>query len=177
LRVVISSAFIFVTGAGKMSVTPGKSPQPFSSTLITRFRLFFVFDREQVMISVHGSGSRLCDGITRRKLMCVGGLSLFGGMTLPRLLQAAQTAHSPERSAAQPPGPAKSVILFNLRRSQPYRHVRYEAGRRWKSGANSIRSRPVAGTLICKHLPQTSKWMHRSMIRTVTHRYDAQPRP
>lgn len=52
------------------------------------------------MISVHGSGSRLCDGITRRKLMCVGGLSLFSGMTLPRLLHAARTAHSPERSGA-----------------------------------------------------------------------------
>ena len=60
------------------------------------------------MFSILGNETRLCDGITRRELLRVGGLSLFGGMTLPRLLQAS-AAPSPTRR-----GPAKSVILFNL---------------------------------------------------------------
>ena len=60
------------------------------------------------MLRVLGSHSRLCDGITRRELMRVGGLSLFSGMSLPRLLRAA------ESKPAVRPGRAKSVILFNL---------------------------------------------------------------
>ena len=58
------------------------------------------------MLHVLGRRKRLCDGITRRDLMQVGGLSLFGSMTIPRLLRAADSS--------QGAGPAKSVMLFNL---------------------------------------------------------------
>ena len=43
-----------------------------------------------------------------REAMRVGGLSLFAGMSLPRMLRAAEAAR------AVRPGRAKSVILFNL---------------------------------------------------------------
>src|SRR5687768_1923742 len=60
------------------------------------------------MLTIRGHANRLCDGLTRRELMRVGGLSLFGGMTLPRALRAA------DEPARHPPGKARSVLLFNL---------------------------------------------------------------
>ena len=44
------------------------------------------------MLRILGPGTKLCDGITRRELMRVGALSLFGSVTLPRLLRAARRA-------------------------------------------------------------------------------------
>ena len=60
------------------------------------------------MLTVLGGSAELCDGITRRELMRVGGLSLFAGASVPRLMQATEKT-SPRRTAR-----AKSVILFNL---------------------------------------------------------------
>src|SRR5262249_8008092 len=60
------------------------------------------------MFQLFGPATRLCDGITRRELMRIGGLSLFGGASLPRLL------HAAEQRPARSRGPARSVILFNL---------------------------------------------------------------
>ena len=55
-----------------------------------------------------GDLASACDGTSRREVLRAGGLSLFGSMTLPRLLQAA--AHGP----AKPSGRARSIILVNL---------------------------------------------------------------
>ena len=44
------------------------------------------------MLRLMGHTSRLCDGINRREALCVGGLSLFAGMTIPQLLKAAAPA-------------------------------------------------------------------------------------
>ena len=59
------------------------------------------------MISILGGSSKLCDGMTRREIMRVGGLSLFTGFGLPQFLKATET--TPRLT-----GRAKSVILFNL---------------------------------------------------------------
>ena len=40
------------------------------------------------MLSVLGRGSRLCDGRTRREILRIGGLSLFGSLSVPGLLRA-----------------------------------------------------------------------------------------
>ena len=48
------------------------------------------------------------DGGTRRELLRVGALSLFGSMTTPRLMRTAGSG------GATRPGEARSVILFNL---------------------------------------------------------------
>jgi hypothetical protein len=120
------------------------------------------------MLSILGSRATLCDRVTRRELMRVGALSLFGGMTMPRLLRAAGGA------AGQ--GRAKSVILFNLLGGPSHQDM-FDMK---PDAPAEIRGefRPIASSLpglsVCEHLPQTSKWMHRaSLIRTVTHNYNA----
>ena len=42
------------------------------------------------MLRVLGNRSAACDGLTRREAIRVGGLSLFGGVTLATLLKTAQ---------------------------------------------------------------------------------------
>src|SRR5829696_3118555 len=61
------------------------------------------------MLRIHGRGTRLCDGITRRELLRVGGLAL-GGLTLADVLRG-------QANAAAPPSVrrGKSVIMIWLR--------------------------------------------------------------
>lgn len=68
------------------------------------------------MLRILGQTARLCDGVTRREAMRVGALSLFSGVTLPRLLQGAEAGVAPAAGLAssRPSGTARSVILFNL---------------------------------------------------------------
>ncbi len=60
------------------------------------------------MLSILGTGHRLCDGISRRELLRVGGIGL-GGLTLPRLLQLRAMANP----NAQPARAKSVIILFN----------------------------------------------------------------
>src|SRR3954454_5927740 len=55
------------------------------------------------MLSILGPGKTTCDGVTRRDLLKVGGLALFGGLTLPQPARANRTA-----------GRVRSVILIDL---------------------------------------------------------------
>src|SRR5207248_4948358 len=67
------------------------------------------------MLSIPGRSGRLCDGVTRRELLQVGGAALLG-LSLPEFLSASQASASQE----PPKGPkngwnsAKSVILIYL---------------------------------------------------------------
>ena len=122
------------------------------------------------MLRILGNRTRLCDGMSRREMMRVGGLSLFSGMTLPRLLRAA--------SAAEPsrPGTAKSVILFNLLGGPSHMDM-FDMKPQAPVEVRGL-FRPIdtslPGLQICEHLPQTARWMHRaSLIRTVPHNYNA----
>ncbi len=124
------------------------------------------------MLSILGRRTRLCDGVSRRELMRVGALSLFGGMTWPRLLSAGEAS----QSAGTPRGPAKSVILFNLLGGPSHMDM-FDMK---PDAPAEIRGefRPIASSLpglsVCEHLSRTSRWMHRaSLIRTVTHNYNA----
>ncbi len=122
------------------------------------------------MLSVLAGGARLCDGINRRELLRVGGLSLFGGMTLPRLLRAG------DGSRRRGPGPARSVILFNLLGGPSHQDMfdlKPDAPPEVRGEFRPIRT-SLPGLQICEHLPATAKWMHRAcLIRTVTHNYNA----
>jgi hypothetical protein len=61
------------------------------------------------MLRIDDRGSPLCDGLTRREWLRIGGLGL-AGLTLPTLLQARQS-----HAAALPAGRAKScIVLFFL---------------------------------------------------------------
>ena len=122
------------------------------------------------MLRILGQRVRLCDGLTRRESMRVGSLSLFTGMSLPRLLAAADA--SPTRRE----GPAKSVILFNLLGGPSHMDMfdmkplaPVEIRGEFQPIASSL-----PGLQVCEHLPNTARWMHRaSLIRTVTHSYNA----
>lgn len=122
------------------------------------------------MLSILGHAKTLCDGVTRRELMQVGGLSLFGGLNLPGLLRAA------DQSASRPQGPAKSVILFNLLGgpSQMDMFDLKPAAAVEIRGEFSPISTSVPGLQICEHLPNIARMMHKAaLIRTVTHNYNA----
>ncbi|MCH2201423.1 MAG: DUF1501 domain-containing protein [Fuerstiella sp.] len=119
------------------------------------------------MITVHGRSKQLCDGRTRRELMRVGGLSLFGSMTLPRLLQAADGPFE---------GSAKSVIMFNLLGGPAHMDMfdmKPEAPLEIRGEFQPI-STSLPGLQICEHLPNLAQWMHRAtLIRTFSHSFNS----
>ncbi len=121
------------------------------------------------MLTVLGNRTTLCDRVTRRELMRVGALSLFGGMTLPRVLRAAE-------ETGTSPGRAKSVILFNLLGGPSHMDMfdmKPEAPVEIRGEFRPIQT-SLPGLTVCEHLPNTARWMHRaSLIRTVTHNYNA----
>jgi hypothetical protein len=62
------------------------------------------------MLSIVGSGTPLCDGLSRRELLRIGGVGL-GGVTLPQLLR--QRAEASARADHTPSlGKARSIILL-----------------------------------------------------------------
>ncbi len=64
------------------------------------------------MLTIEGQQGRLCDGMTRRELLRVGGISLMG-LSLPNVL-ALQAAQAAESGSAAAFGRAKSVIFIFL---------------------------------------------------------------
>lgn len=122
------------------------------------------------MITIQGHSKTLCDGMTRRELMRVGGLSLFGGMSLPRLLAAA------DASETQRGGPAKSVIMFNLLGGPAHQDMvdmKPDAPAEVRGEFKPIDT-SVPGLQICEHLPKLARWMHRAtLIRTFSHSFNS----
>ncbi len=120
------------------------------------------------MLRILGPGSTLCDGITRREMLRAGGLSLFGSLTLPRLLRA--RASSPHQ------GRARSVIMFNLLGGPSHQDMvdlKPDAPAEIRGEFKPIAT-SVPGVRICEHLPQLAKWMHRAcLVRTFTHSFNS----
>lgn len=117
------------------------------------------------MLRVLGTAKRLCDGVNRREVMRVGGLSLFGGLNWTQLAQAAG-------AAATDRGPAKSVIMFNLLGGPSHIDMfdmKPQAPVEIRGEFSSIPT-SVPGLTICELLPRLSQWMHRAtLIRTFSH--------
>jgi hypothetical protein len=117
------------------------------------------------MISLAGPGARLCDGVTRREFLRVGGLGL-AGLTLPALLRGRARA-----AAATRPRVRSCIQLFMW--GGPSQHETFDL----KPGApEGIRGlfRPIAtrvvGTRICEHLPLLAQAADRyAILRSVTH--------
>src|SRR5262249_22775244 len=116
---------------------------------------------EEAMLSLHDQGTRLCDGLTRREWLRVGGLGALG-LSLPALLSA--------RSAAAPPGSsfgkAKScILLFHL--GGPPQHETWDpkddARVEVRGELKSIASN-VPGTRVGELMPRTAKLLDRICV-------------
>src|SRR5882672_4193486 len=110
------------------------------------------------------SGSRMCDGLTRREWLRIGGLAL-GGLTLPGLLAGrAQPPASPRR-------PKRCLQLFMW--GGPAQQETFDLKPHAPDGVRSL-FRPIAtcvpGIQICEHLPRLARMADRyAILRSVTH--------
>jgi hypothetical protein len=121
------------------------------------------------MITMLGSPRRCCDGLTRRETLKAGALSLLGGFfNLPNLL-----ALEGNRTLAQRPGKAKSVILLYLlggAATQDMFDLKPHAPDGIRGEFKPIATN-VPGIQICEHLPRMSRWMHKAaIVRSVNHK-------
>ncbi len=129
------------------------------------------------MLRILGNPKRLCDGISRRDLLQVGGAGLLG-LTLPRLL-AAQNHPARASSAARGDlaasfGRAKHCILLFLYGSPS----QLETIDMKPNAPIEIRGtmKPIPSSLrgldVVEHLPRTARVMDRvTVVRSVTHPY------
>jgi hypothetical protein len=123
------------------------------------------------MLRILGSPTRLCDGLTRRDFLHVGGLGAFGlGLGDFFRLRAAQAAAPAARSF----GRARACILLFPYGSPP-QHETFDpkpeapAEVRGEMGATAT---PVPGLRVCAGLPRVARVMDRvTVVRSMTHPY------
>jgi hypothetical protein len=111
------------------------------------------------MFSILGQNARLCDGISRREILRVGGLSALG-LSLPRLLQAAQTGAPPRGIIADPTfGRAKNIIYVWLQGGPPQHETfdpKPEAPAEIRGPFRPIQTN-VPGIQFCELLPRIAR--------------------
>ncbi|MFN0055010.1 MAG: DUF1501 domain-containing protein [Planctomycetales bacterium] len=116
------------------------------------------------MLSFYDDGIRLCDGVTRREWLRVGGLGALS-LSLPALLHARRTQGAVD-GGGSPFGKAKACILVNLTGGPP-QHETWDP----KPGAPvEIRGefRPIASSLpgldVCELMPQVAQLAHKHAV-------------
>jgi hypothetical protein len=117
------------------------------------------------MLHLCGPGSRLCDGLTRREFLRVGGLSL-AGLSLPTLFRGRATAAPVQHARAR-----SCIQLFMW--GGPSQHETFDLKPIAPDGVRGL-FRPIAtnvpGTRICEHLPRLARMADRyAILRSVTH--------
>jgi hypothetical protein len=121
------------------------------------------------MLHLHGSGSRLCDGVTRREFLRVGGLGLVG-LSLPDLFRGRALG----RALAAPSRTTKVKSCIQLFMwGGPSQHETFDLKPNAPSGIRG-EFKPIAtnvtGTRICEHLPLLAQRADRyAILRSVTH--------
>jgi hypothetical protein len=124
------------------------------------------------MLRVLGSATKLCDGLTRRDALHVGGLGAFG-LGLADLLRLQSASASPDEFAATF-GRAKACILLFPYGSPPQHETfdpKPEAPAEIQGEMKAIPT-VVPGLSICDHLPRMAAVMDRlTVVRSVTHPY------
>ena len=137
--------------------------------------------RSLEMLRISQTGAVANAGGARRDLLQAGALSLISGMTLPRLLRAAEgqvreVDQGLAETAGRRSGAAKSVILFNLLGGPSHLDMfdmKPGAPLEIRGQFSPIQT-SLSGVQICEHLPNTARIMHRlALIRSVTHNYNA----
>lgn len=122
------------------------------------------------MYSFGHRAARLCEGVTRREWLRVGGLSSVG-ITLPQLL-AGNAQAAEEKSAGPHFGRAKACIvcfLFGGPAHQDIWDLKPDASDDVRGPFQPIAT-SVPGTFFGEHIPKTAKLAHRfALVRSVTH--------
>jgi hypothetical protein len=120
------------------------------------------------VINILGSPRRLCDGVSRREFLQIGGLGAFGYGLAEHL------AHAAPGPAAPQFGKAKACILIFLYGS-PAQHETFDpkpdavAEVRGEIGSTAS---AVPGLRVCELLPRTAQVMDQvTVVRSMTHRY------
>lgn len=126
------------------------------------------------MLRLEGSPTRLCDGLTRRDLLHVGGLGAFG-LTLPAFLRlTAGETPPPPRARDRVFGRAKACILLFPYGSPPQHETfdpKPDAPAEIQGELKSIPTN-VPGVRIGEGLPRIAQVMDRvTVVRSVTHPY------
>jgi hypothetical protein len=123
------------------------------------------------MLTLHGTRRRLCDGLTRRELLQIGGLGMLG-LTLADTLAAAPTRSV--SSVLRGFGKAKACILLFPYGSPPQHETfdpKPDAPAEVRGQLGSIAT-SVSGVRICERLPRIARVMDRvTVVRSVHHRY------
>src|SRR5437763_118091 len=113
------------------------------------------------MLRITAGNRRLCDGLSRREVLRVGGAGLIG-LSLPDLLRAA-TERAPK---------AKSLIVFFLEGGPAHQDLwdmKPDAPVEIRGEFQPIATR-VPGLLFCEHLPMLARQAHHlSVVRSVHH--------
>jgi hypothetical protein len=123
------------------------------------------------MIRILGSPKRLCDGLTRRDWLHVGGLGMLGvGLSDFLRLREAQ-ARGPR---ARHFGQARACILL-YKYGSPPQHETFDPkpdAPAEVQGEMKVIATAVPGIRICEHLPRTARIMDRlTVVRSLTHPY------
>ena len=122
------------------------------------------------MLRVLGERRSACDGVTRREAIRVGGLGLFGSVSLPAFLHAAnqQQTDLPQR--------AKSVVVINLFGGPPLMDMFDLKPNAPKNIRGEMIGTPSAipGLPICSLMPGIAGLMDEAtLIRTYSHKYNS----
>jgi hypothetical protein len=111
------------------------------------------------MFSILGRGTRLCDGVTRREVLRVGGLAL-AGLTLADVLRL--QAATPGKAAAR----GKSVIMIWLRGGASHidsYDMKPDAPAEIRGEFKPVRTN-VPGIQVCEHMPLHTKMMDKLAV-------------
>ena len=121
------------------------------------------------MFRLLGSPKTLCDGLTRRDLLHVGGLGAFG-LGLPTFLRRGPPNRPPSRTFGQ----AKACILLFPYGSPPQHETfdpKPDAPAEIQGEMKAIAT-SVPGLRICERLPRIARVMDRvTVVRSMTHPY------
>ncbi|MCA9033413.1 MAG: DUF1501 domain-containing protein, partial [Planctomycetaceae bacterium] len=113
------------------------------------------------MLSIWGPETKLCDRISRREVLKIGGLGL-GGLTLPQLLQAEAAAGSSKRHKA-----VIMIYMCGAPSHQDMYDLKMDAPSEIRGEFRPIETN-VPGIEICEHMPRLAKIMDKCIpLRSV----------